>query len=842
MASEAQDFLAGDPFEGPEEDGRARPYVTAAYDGECGVCFTEFYEGEEIRALPGGDGWEARDHGHEYDPVTLLPSAPLPVPQVGQRTLLPSHAPYAVPDRKDIVNELPESLIEPPTDAELYAAMGSGHPEVEAEASDLLGMSTEERRAYLNPQDPEEDHLYEPAQPAQFTCRECGKSFAPTKDRRVRKHNGRGREVCPGSRSVPEELTAPGDAVVQRAAHSAVPVLVPGPGSALAGAVAASPQVAAIVDRINSGRAGMLAAPPEDAPDAAHAAYEKQLDDLSVPPVEGDDEGGQDCGGCGRRTFNNNGRCDACNEAGRDPAAEAEAFAAGMTALFPPTVPAPWSPEQDAHLFVPRPPEPEPDRDSYGRYLLPHPQTGQTLSWRRATTFAGVLDDTYNLDLWQKRHLLRGAAMAATEDPGELTPYAKLDIAADKDMLNSRAQELAERSGVNEAADQGTLVHALTEAVDRGEPGAWDAVPAQYRADVQAYLKALSEAGFRVVPSMLERRTLVLGYGRQFRSTGAGVAGTFDQVLQTVRDIPAAGLKAGEFVVGDRKTGKDMSFGELAHAIQLCLYADGLNSSGVWDGHAGRWEQPLRVSDRVGVIIHLPLEKGECTLHLLNLTEGRAACKDVQAVYDRRTRAKAKATGMSRVLHTAAVPRVLDFPKTAPPVAPQPAQQTGVDWRSLVRAVRTVQDASALWQRAQASGMDTGLLAQLTEAMQRALAAEQAQAAAPTEQDWVRAAVSVTSQQDAAKVYEDMAAWGVAADVVELVVQRMRDRLASLEQAQRMTAAPVPSLEDRAGLVLLPEHASALFQEAQQTPGMTRERLDVLVAVMQAALAAEPPF
>lgn len=758
--SEAQAFLSGDPFEGPEEDERARPWVLAGYDGECGVCFGDFDAGDLIRALPGGDGcWESQDHGHEYDPAQLLPSEPVPVHRVGQHTVLPPHAPYAVPEEKTVTDlgELPGPLTEPPTDAELYEALGSGHPEVESEASHLLGMSMEERRAFLNPGPLPEGTGME-AGPLQFTCAECGKVFAPTKDKRVRKHNDRGREVCPGSRSVPVELV---EAAVADPGEEAVAVLDAVPSNAAQEAAA----------RVAAGQG------PGPNP------HRPRLGDLFIPP--------------GQFPFEETALGGLFKEAVGDPgtvldlddAAEVmyRATVLGDRALMQGTDPvtvAAWTPERDAHLYVPRPPEPEPDRDKWDRYLLPHPQTGASTAWRRATTLAGVLDDTYNLDLWQKRHLLRGAALASVMAPGELAWAAEADVSADKDRLNALAQELAERSGVTEAADAGTLVHSLTEAVDRARTGqersdALARVPDRYRADVAAYEKALEEAGLRTVPSLLERRTVVLGYGAPTRYTGPGIAGTFDQVLQAVRDLPRYGLRAGDFVIGDKKTGKDMSYGEQSHCIQLSLYADGVNSSGVWDGHTRQWTRPVRVSPKVGVIIHLPLEKGECTLHVMDLEEGRRMARLAQDVLDSRKPPKGKA--WASVLHTASVPAAVPQPVQQP----VPATDPMAVWKARVREVRTKEDASRVYTDAQAAGMPADLLGHLVQAMQAVL---------------------------------------------------------SYTVAPAPAAPEPPTLEARARGVVVPEQASALFLEAQATPGMTRERLDDLIVVMQAALADEPPF
>src|SRR5574338_583746 len=75
---------------------------------------------------------------------------------------------------------------------------------------------------------------------------------------------------------------------------------------------------------------------------------------------------------------------------------------------------------------------PEPKRDRYGRYLIPHPDTGKETAWTRATTFAKTVSDTFGLTKWELRMVSLGLAkrpdllaqVAGVLDPADRDPYS----------------------------------------------------------------------------------------------------------------------------------------------------------------------------------------------------------------------------------------------------------------------------------------------------------------------------------------------------------------------------------------------------------------------------------
>src|SRR5690606_32156891 len=116
--------------------------------------------------------------------------------------------------------------------------------------------------------------------------------------------------------------------------------------------------------------------------------------------------------------------------------------------------------------------QPETERDRYGRYLIKDPRTGDFKRNRsgtpegftRATTFAKTLIDQFGIHQWEMRSVLAGLALRP-----DLVARAKgLDVKADKDILNAIAAEAKNAAGGNEAADDGTEFHTVTEWLDTG--------------------------------------------------------------------------------------------------------------------------------------------------------------------------------------------------------------------------------------------------------------------------------------------------------------------------------------------------------------------------------------
>lgn len=273
-------------------------------------------------------------------------------------------------------------------------------------------------------------------------------------------------------------------------------------------------------------------------------------------------------------------------------------------------------------------------RDRWGRYLLPHPETGKRQAWTRATTFAKSISDTYALSQWSQRMVAKGLTIR----PDLLAMAHSLDVKADKDKLNQLTEDAKAAAGNKIAANLGTALHSFSENVDRGMPV--EEVPEPHRDDIAAYVTAMRNAGVRVVPGMIERQTVVPAFD---------IGGTFDRLLDlssiepwfhhALRDKSAKApadlpqLDDSTEVVGDVKSGQDLQYGWNEIAIQLLTYALGVRTAGVWNKHTQSWEPPRPVRVDFAIVMHLPVGQKRCTLYKVDLTDAMRAmdlCRDVR--------------------------------------------------------------------------------------------------------------------------------------------------------------------------------------------------------------------
>jgi hypothetical protein len=300
------------------------------------------------------------------------------------------------------------------------------------------------------------------------------------------------------------------------------------------------------------------------------------------------------------------------------------------------------------------------------RYRMPDPLTGIPKAWTRCTTFAETVSDLFSLNLWR----LRMATIGYVRYPDLLEDFRELDYVdakdhkSDLDKAASRAQWLA---GSKVPASWGTAMHSQVEKWSREEISIDEADPV-YRDELAAYAAAMQEWDLSPVPSLIERRICVPLYG---------VAGTLDQAVKIHRSrhLRVFGrtvkLTAGEHVIGDVKSGKnlDYAFGEIA--IQMAMYAHGLKEGRVlvWDpdGHDPKYDSPGAwvwekigipvdsVRTDVGVVMHIPVDRPEgepakCTLYWLDLKAGWEAAQLCEAVRDwRKAKALAQPVSVSEI-------------------------------------------------------------------------------------------------------------------------------------------------------------------------------------------------
>ena len=242
-------------------------------------------------------------------------------------------------------------------------------------------------------------------------------------------------------------------------------------------------------------------------------------------------------------------------------------------------------------------------RDQWGRYLLPDPVTGEERSWQRVTTFIKLLSDTYNLDQWR----LRQAAIGFTKRHDLLALIASV---SDPDSRNGKADiakavdGAIEAAGSSTGANLGTAIHAMTDAIDRGQER--PSTTPDIAAKLDDYTATMGRHGLTPIPSYIERVIV---------NPDLDVAGTADRFVQ---------CSDGKVRTADLKTGKSVNFGQLEFAMQLAAYA---NAAGLWNGSG--WDaMPDNLDTSVGYIVHLPAQHdGPCEIYEVDLEVGMHACR-----------------------------------------------------------------------------------------------------------------------------------------------------------------------------------------------------------------------
>jgi len=242
-------------------------------------------------------------------------------------------------------------------------------------------------------------------------------------------------------------------------------------------------------------------------------------------------------------------------------------------------------------------------RDRWGRYLLPHPDTGKEQTWTRATTIANTLADRYGLEQWAKRNVALG--IGARRDLYAQAAAAKPD---DKTTLTRIVEQAEEAAASKAGANLGSALHRFTERIDAGEE--FDAPP-PWDGDIAAYQQAMQANGITVASGWIERILLV---------PEIEAAGTCDRLCNGMWPLP---------LIGDLKTGQDVvRYGMTEIALQLAIYA-----------HATHWYDPIthelhempHVDQVAALVMHLPVGQGRCTIYQVDI---RAGWEAVQLALD----------------------------------------------------------------------------------------------------------------------------------------------------------------------------------------------------------------
>lgn len=232
----------------------------------------------------------------------------------------------------------------------------------------------------------------------------------------------------------------------------------------------------------------------------------------------------------------------------------------------------------------------EVSRDRWKRPLITPPGGGKPEPYTRCTTYVGALEDTYNLEKWK----MRMTAIGLGARPDLMLAVQACDPVRDKEALNGHCDAAVEAASASAAANMGTAVHKLTEAVDRGELQLAD-VPAVARQDIAAYIDVMRQAKLEV-----------LGIEQFVVQDTIKVGGTFDRTLKL----------GGKTYIGDVKTGSlDYGMGKIA--MQLAVYA---NSRAYSPATGERTD--LDVDLERAIVIHLPIGTGKCFLRWVDIATG----------------------------------------------------------------------------------------------------------------------------------------------------------------------------------------------------------------------------
>lgn len=234
----------------------------------------------------------------------------------------------------------------------------------------------------------------------------------------------------------------------------------------------------------------------------------------------------------------------------------------------------------------------------------------------RASTLAGALDDKEGLLKWAARQ----AAIGVGTSP-DLVAAVATTKADDTKTLDGIVKQAQERAKSKAGATMGTAIHTATELLDCGE--SIDILPAEVRADAQAYRAALDAA--KLHP--LAAECFVVNHALQS-------AGTFDRLLQGPHKA----------IISDTKTsGREdtVKWSGIKWAVQLAVYSGGKPwhpDHGIVDWGFLDLPEP---SITHGLIVHIVQGQAKVSLYSVDLVAGYQVARLARQVYDARKEASA---------------------------------------------------------------------------------------------------------------------------------------------------------------------------------------------------------
>lgn len=280
---------------------------------------------------------------------------------------------------------------------------------------------------------------------------------------------------------------------------------------------------------------------------------------------------------------------------------------------------------------------PKPAFDNWGRYILRLPGEPKARGRTRVTTFIKTLDQGDGLIAWKATACMIGALrnpglhakwaalFAESTDPW----YASEDL---KKRCKKLVDECADHGGAQSRADLGTALHSMVDLVARGEQ---PELVSPYREDVEAWVRALDGAQLTALPDWTEVTVYIEPYD---------LVGTFDGLYWQLGPQDEASRR---MILGDLKTETSTDYKALAHAAQLAAYSLATHRI-IWPANPDDEAilEPLPDFDRqTGLIIHLPAGEARCTLHAVDLEQGRQALEIAANIRRLDAQRKRKDTG-----------------------------------------------------------------------------------------------------------------------------------------------------------------------------------------------------
>lgn len=262
------------------------------------------------------------------------------------------------------------------------------------------------------------------------------------------------------------------------------------------------------------------------------------------------------------------------------------------------------------------------------------PDGSKRAVYGRTSSAGGILEDTGGLMRWKARLAAYGALRYLPELADELAAMEDIDEPSNKQRANQIVDQLQDAAGSSMKAMRGTLIHELSERVDRDEdlgelPDEVSRVLHLYREVVQ---RAKADGGLTFIASEL--------YGV---NDSLKLAGTMDRIIEL----------NGKLHILDVKTSGSMDYSLGKFAMQMlgyagmCRYNDIEAQQGLDKHGLGVGRSPLvegrEVDQHTGYILWIPQHGESAALGAVNLDEAVEGFQRVEELKEWRNKWKRKA-------------------------------------------------------------------------------------------------------------------------------------------------------------------------------------------------------